>query len=49
MIQTHEPSKELGELAEIVAGIAAIVQRLAPGTDSETLHQRAQTLAAQLR
>jgi hypothetical protein len=48
-IQTHEPSRELGELAAVVAELAAIVQRLSPGTDSEALREHAQALAAQLR
>jgi hypothetical protein len=48
-IQTAEPSKELGELAEIVAELAAIVQRLAPEEHGKRLHEQAQRLAAQLR
>lgn len=48
-IQTHEPSKELGELATIVAGLASLVEGLTPGTQSRTLYQQAQRLAQQLR
>jgi len=48
-IQTHEPSRELGELAAVVAELAAIVQRLSPGTVSEALREHDQALAAQLR
>ena len=48
-IQTHEPSKELGDLAEVVAELAELIHELTPGDRSTELHQRAQRLAAQLR
>ena len=48
-ILTHEPSGELGELATIVAGLASLVERLTPGTQSRKLHEHAQKLAEQLR
>ncbi len=48
-IQTLEPSKELGELAEVVAGLAAILEDVAPGKESKKLHDHAKRLAAQLR
>jgi hypothetical protein len=47
-IETHEPSKELAELASIVATLAEIVNRLEPGDASDALRERARTLAAHL-
>ncbi len=48
-IQTLEPSKELGELAEVVAGLAAILEEVAPGKESKKLHDHARRLAGQLQ
>jgi hypothetical protein len=48
-IQTHEPSKELAELATVVAQLAAVVEKLAPGAGAKELRERALTVVAQLR
>ncbi len=48
-IQVAEPSKDLGELAAMVAELAAVVERVAPGEESRRLHEHAQTLAARVR
>jgi hypothetical protein len=48
-IQTHEPSQELAELAAVVADLAEIVERLAPGVDGKRLREHARRLAAWLR
>jgi hypothetical protein len=48
-IQVDEPSKDLGELAALVAELAAVVERVAPGEESRRLQDRADRLAAHLR
>jgi hypothetical protein len=48
-IQTEEPSRELAELAEVVAELIVHVEAVAPGPKVERLHERAQALAARLR
>jgi hypothetical protein len=48
-IETHEPSKELRELAEVVAKLASLTADLTPTQERRELLQRAQTLAQKLR
>jgi hypothetical protein len=48
-IQIDEPSKELGELAAVVAELAAAVERVAPGEKSRRLRERAEEVVAKLR
>ena len=48
-ITVEEPSKEFRELARIVAGLAAAMERLAPGPEVTGLRERADVLAAQSR
>jgi hypothetical protein len=48
-IETHEPSRELAELAAVVADLCALVERSMPDADIGELHRRAQTLANRLR
>jgi len=47
-IKVQEPSKELAALADLVAGLAALVADVAPSTKATQLAKRAQELAAQL-
>ena len=47
-IQTDEPSKELGELAAIVAELASVVERLAPGEPAKEVQEHARRLAARV-
>jgi hypothetical protein len=48
-IQTHEPSRELGEVAAIVAELAVIVGELAPGDRTKAICERMRALSARLR
>ena len=47
-IQTHEPSRELGELAAVVAELAALVEAMKPDGRTKRLREHAQKLAEQL-
>ena len=48
-ITVEEPSKEFRELARIVAGLAAVVERLAAQPEVTRLRERADVIAAQSR
>ena len=48
-ITVEEPSKEFRELARIVAGLAAAMERLVPGPEVTGLRERADVIAAQSR
>lgn len=48
-ITVEEPSKEFRELARIVAGLAAAVERLAAQPEVTRLRERADVIAAQSR
>lgn len=48
-ITVEEPSKEFRELARIVAGLAAVVERLAVQPEVTRLRERADVIAAQSR
>jgi hypothetical protein len=47
-IHVQEPSKEVTELADLVAGLAALVEGFAPGPAVKKLHERALALAVRL-
>jgi hypothetical protein len=48
-ISVQEPSRELAELAGLVAELAAVVEDVAPGPASADLRKRVHALAARLR
>jgi hypothetical protein len=48
-ITVEEPSKEFRELARIVAGLAAVVERLAAQPEATKLRERADVIVAQSR
>jgi len=48
-ITVEEPSKEFRELARIVAGLAAAMERLVPGQEVTGLRERADVIAARSR
>ncbi len=48
-ITVEEPSKEFRELARIVAGLAAAMERLVPGQEETELRERADVIAARSR
>lgn len=47
-IRVHEPSEHLAALAVVVAELAGVVTRMAPGPETEELRLRAKALSARL-
>jgi len=48
-IHIQEPSEDLAELADVVEELGLIVEKQAPGRESERLVKRARAVAARLR
>ena len=48
-IRVAEPTEESAELAEVLAELVRIVERVAPGDDVAQLRERAEALSARFR